>query len=67
MSLYLEIGTYNHMIYLTFPFSQSLSLNHSSSQTLFFSLFLSANIFVVVHSQKVPMLHLVYYKSKGKC
>jgi hypothetical protein len=31
------------------------------------TLFLSANIFfVVVHSQEVPMLHLVYCKSKGK-
>jgi hypothetical protein len=30
------------------------------------TLFLSANIFVVVHSQEVPMLHLVYCKIKGK-
>jgi hypothetical protein len=28
------------------------------------TLFLSA-FFVMVHSQEVPMLHLVYYKSKG--
>jgi hypothetical protein len=28
--------------------------------------FLSANIFVVDHSQEVPMLDLVYCKSKGK-
>jgi hypothetical protein len=31
---------------------------------LLVTLFLSANIFVVVHSQEVPMLHLVYRKSK---
>jgi hypothetical protein len=37
MSLYLEISTCNHMVYLTFPFSQDLSLNHSSSQSLFSS------------------------------
>jgi hypothetical protein len=30
------------------------------------ALFLSANILVVVHSQEVPMLHLVYCESKGK-
>jgi hypothetical protein len=30
------------------------------------TLFLSANIFVVAHSQEVPMLHLVCCKSKGK-
>jgi hypothetical protein len=30
------------------------------------TLFLSTNIFVVVHSQEVPMLHLVYCKSKIK-
>jgi hypothetical protein len=30
------------------------------------ALFLSANIFVVVHSQEVPMLHLIFCKSKGK-
>jgi DMSO/TMAO reductase YedYZ heme-binding membrane subunit len=28
------------------------------------TLFLSANIFVVVHYQEVPMLHLVYCNSK---
>jgi hypothetical protein len=50
----------NHMVYLTFPFSQALSL------ILRVILFLSANIFVVVHSQEVPMLHLVYRKSKEK-
>jgi hypothetical protein len=37
MSLYLEISACNHMVYLTFPFHQALSLNHSSSQTLFSS------------------------------
>jgi hypothetical protein len=37
MSLYLEINACNHMVYLTFPFSQALSLNHSSSQSLFSS------------------------------
>jgi hypothetical protein len=37
MSLYLEISACNHMVYLTFPFSQALSLNYSSSQSLFSS------------------------------
>jgi hypothetical protein len=37
MSLYLEIRACNHMVYLTFPFSQALLLNHSSSQSLFSS------------------------------
>jgi hypothetical protein len=37
MSLYLEINAYNQMDYLTFPLSQALSLNHSSSQSLFSS------------------------------
>jgi hypothetical protein len=37
MSLYLEISACNHMVSLTFPFSQALSLNHSSSQSLFSS------------------------------
>jgi hypothetical protein len=46
-------------------------LSHLSSfitQSLILSvtLFLSANIFVVVHSQEVPMLHLIYCKSKEK-
>jgi hypothetical protein len=42
--------------------------NNYITQSLILSvtLFLSANIFVVVHSQEVPMLHLVYCKSKGK-
>jgi hypothetical protein len=60
MSLYLEISAYNHIVYLTFPFSQPLSL------ILPVTLFLSANIFVVVHSQEVPMLQFIYCKSKGK-
>jgi uncharacterized membrane protein len=37
MSLYLEIIACNHVIYFTFLFSQALSLNHSSSQSLFSS------------------------------
>jgi hypothetical protein len=37
MLLYLEISGCNHMVYLTFPFSQALSLNHSSFQSLFSS------------------------------
>jgi hypothetical protein len=37
MSLYLQIRACNHMVYLTFPFSQALSLNHSYSQSLLFS------------------------------
>jgi hypothetical protein len=37
MSLYLEIRASNHLVYLTFPFSQALSLNHSSSLSLFSS------------------------------
>jgi hypothetical protein len=60
MSLYLETSACNHMIYLTFPFSKALSL------ILPVTLFLSSNSFVVVHSQEVPMLHLVYCKSKEK-
>jgi hypothetical protein len=35
MSLYLQISACNQMVYLTFPFSQALSLNHSFSQSLF--------------------------------
>jgi hypothetical protein len=35
MSLYLKIRACNHVVYLTFLFSQALSLNHSSSQSLF--------------------------------
>jgi hypothetical protein len=62
MSLYLEISACNHMVYLTFPFSSFIT----QSLILPIILFLSANIFVVVHSQDVPMLHLIYYKSKGK-
>jgi hypothetical protein len=60
MSVYLEISACNHMVYLTFPFSQAQSL------ILPVTLFLLANIFVVVHSQEIPMLQLVYCKSKGK-
>jgi hypothetical protein len=60
MSLYLEINACNHMVYLTFAFSQALSL------ILRVTPFVLANIFVVVHSQEVPMLYLVYCKSKGK-
>jgi hypothetical protein len=63
MSLYLEISAYSQIIYLTFNISQALSLNHSSSQSLFPP---PADIFVVVHSQEVPLLHLIYCKSKGK-
>jgi hypothetical protein len=37
MSLYLEISACSLMVYLTFPFSQVLSLNHSSYQSLFSS------------------------------
>jgi hypothetical protein len=37
MSLYLEIRACNHMVYLTIPLSQALSLNHSSSLSLFSS------------------------------
>jgi hypothetical protein len=37
MSLYPEISACNHMVYLTFPFSQALSLNHLSFQSLFSS------------------------------
>jgi hypothetical protein len=62
MSLYLEISACNHMVYLTFPFSSFFT----QSLILPVTLFLSANIFVVVRSQEVSMLHLVYYKSKGK-
>jgi hypothetical protein len=35
MPLYLKISACNHMVYLTFLFSQALSINHSSSQSLF--------------------------------
>jgi hypothetical protein len=37
MSLYLKIRASNHLVYLTFPVSQALSLNHSFSQPLFSS------------------------------
>jgi hypothetical protein len=37
MSLSFEISSCNHMVYLTFNFSQALSLNHSSSQSIFSS------------------------------
>jgi hypothetical protein len=37
MSLYLEISACDHMVYLIFPFSQVLSLNYSSSLSLFSS------------------------------
>jgi hypothetical protein len=37
VSLYLLINACNHMVYLTLPFSHALSLNHSSSQSLFSS------------------------------
>jgi hypothetical protein len=33
----LQFTACNHMVYLTFPFSQALLLNHSSSQSLFSS------------------------------
>jgi hypothetical protein len=35
MSVYLKIRACNHMVFHTFPFSHALSLNHSSSQSLF--------------------------------
>jgi hypothetical protein len=35
MPVYLKISACNHMVYLTFPFSQALSLNHSSSWLTF--------------------------------
>jgi hypothetical protein len=41
------------------------SLSQALSLILPITLLLSADIFVVVHSQEVPMLHLVYCKSKG--
>jgi hypothetical protein len=44
--------------------SPSLKLYHTITHPPSHS-FLSANIFVVVRSQEVPMLHLVYCKSKG--
>jgi hypothetical protein len=44
------------MVYLTFPFSSFIT----QSLILPITLFLLANIFVVVHSQEVPMIHLVY-------
>jgi hypothetical protein len=37
MSLYLKTSDSNYMVYPTFPFSRALSLNHSSSQSLFSS------------------------------
>jgi hypothetical protein len=62
VSLYLEISACNHMVYLPSHFSSFITQSFILPVTLFFS----ANIFVVVHSQEVPMLHLVYCKSKGK-
>jgi hypothetical protein len=41
MLLYLKISACNHMVYLTFPFSQALSLIYSSSQSLFSSRLIS--------------------------
>jgi hypothetical protein len=40
------------------------SLSQDLSLILSVTLFLSANIFVVVHSQEVPMLHLAKENSK---
>jgi hypothetical protein len=61
MSLYFEISACNHMVYLPL-FSSFIT----QSLILPITLFLSANIFVVVHSQEVLMLHLIYCKGKGK-
>jgi hypothetical protein len=63
MSLYFEISACNHMVYLTFPFSQALSLNHSSSQSLFSSWLI---FFVVVHSQEVYTLYIVKAKENSR-
>jgi hypothetical protein len=63
--------------YVTLPRDQSVQSHGLPYLPLFTSfitqslilpvtLFLSANIFVVVHSQEVPMLYLVYCESKGK-
>jgi hypothetical protein len=38
----------------------------TQSLILLDTLFLLANIFLVVHSQEVPILHLVFCKSKGR-
>jgi hypothetical protein len=62
MSIYVEISACNHMVYLTFHFSNFIT----QSLILPITLFLSANIFVVVHSQELPILHLVYCKCKRK-
>jgi hypothetical protein len=48
------------------PYLPLLSRFISQSLILPVTIFLSANIFVVVHSQGVPMLYLVYCKSKRK-
>jgi hypothetical protein len=61
MSLYLEISACNNYVTHTL-FSSFIT----QSLILPITLFLSANIFMGVHSQEVPMLHLVYCKSKGK-
>jgi hypothetical protein len=55
MSLYLEISSCNHIVYLSL-FSSLVT----RSLIILVIFFLSANIFVVVHSQEVPMLHLVW-------
>jgi hypothetical protein len=62
MSLYLEISACNHMVYLTSPFLSFIT----QSLVLPITLFLSTNIFAVVHSEEVSMIHLVYCKSKGR-
>jgi hypothetical protein len=62
MSLYINISACDHMVYLTFPFESFIT----QLLILPITLFLSANIFVVVHSLDVPMLHLLYYKIKEK-
>jgi hypothetical protein len=56
MPLYLEIRACNPMVYLTFPFSQALSLNHSS----FRSLFSSQLIFLWWFTLKSYLCYILY-------
>jgi DMSO/TMAO reductase YedYZ heme-binding membrane subunit len=51
--------------WFTLPYLPLFSSFITQSLILPVTLFLSANIFVMVHSEEVPMLYLVYCKSKG--
>jgi hypothetical protein len=62
MSLYLR----SDLVITWFTLPTLFSSFITQSLILPVTLFLSSNIFVVVHSEEVHMLHLVYCKNKGK-